>query len=164
MSPALVPWPRGMRRLRVGGLRVPVASAWLVPVSLTAVLLVVVSAAAAAAIETDTVGSFPRGLWWAISLVTTVGFVGEPPRTDTGIVLSAFLMVFGFLLLAMVSAALAALFVREEEAEPAAELESVTREILAKLERLEQRLDALEPGEPPAPPTAEEPGGPAGGG
>jgi voltage-gated potassium channel Kch len=116
----------------------------LLPALLTSVLLVIVAAAAAAAIETNTVGSFPRGLWWAISLITTVGFIGEPPETTTGAVLSALLMIVGFVLLAMVSASLAALFVREEEEEPTAALEARTLEILARLERLEQLLQARE--------------------
>ena len=100
--------------------RLSISSAWGLPAVLAAALVVVVSAAAAGAIETHTVGSFPRGLWWAVSLITTVGFIGEPPETTAGAVLSAFLMVVGFLLLALVSASLAALFVREEESEPTA--------------------------------------------
>lgn len=111
---------------------------------LTAVLLVVLSAAAAAALETNTVGSFPRGLWWALSLITTVGFIGEPPETSAGAALSAVLMVAGFGLLAMVSASLAALLVREEEEEPTATLEALSREILARVQSLEERVARLE--------------------
>ena len=132
------------RELVVGRRRVPIASAWLVPALLSAVLVVVVSAAAAAAIETHTVSSFGRGLWWATGLVTTVGFIGEPPETPAGEVLSAFLMVFGFLLLAMVSAALAALFIRREE-QPFEDQETRTdRQILDRLALIEQRLTAIE--------------------
>ena len=47
--------------------------------------------------------------------MTTVGFLGDPPDTGLGALLSAFLMLVGFFLPAMVSAALAALFVREAE-------------------------------------------------
>lgn len=133
-----------MKHVRIGRLRVPITSAWLLPVALFTVLLVIVSGAAAAAIETDTVGSFGRGLWWAVSLVTTVGFIGDPPNTTAGAVLSVVLMVFGFLLLAMVSASLAALFVREEEAPYEEAQESASEEILAVLRQLEARLDALE--------------------
>jgi hypothetical protein len=43
----------------------------------------------------------------------TVGYIGKQPETVAGAVLSAFLMVFGFLPLAMGSAALAAPFVRK---------------------------------------------------
>ncbi|HEU5036651.1 MAG TPA: potassium channel family protein [Nocardioides sp.] len=133
-----------MRSIRIGGLRLSFTAAWLLPVILSAVVLVVVSAAAIAAIETRTVGSFPRGLWWALSLITTVGFIGEPPETIAGALLSAVLMVVGFFLLAMVSASLAALFVREEEEEPTAELEAIGREILERLEQLDRRLAELQ--------------------
>jgi Ion channel len=120
------------------------ASGWLVPLSLGAVLVVVLSAASAAAFETRTVTSFWRGLWWAISLITTVGFVGEPPETLEGAVLSAVLMVIGFLLLATVSASLAALFVHEEE-RPWEERDRDSDEALtAALDALDRRLTAIE--------------------
>lgn len=120
------------------------ASGWLVPLSLGAVLLVVLSAAASAAIETRTVTSFWRGVWWAVSLITTVGFIGEPPETRAGQVLSAALMVVGFLLLATVSASLAALFVREDE-RPWEERERHSdEELTAGLEALGRRLTAIE--------------------
>lgn len=77
--------------------------------------LVIASAAmvagAGAAFETETVGSYGRGLWWAVSLMTTVGFIGAPPRTTAGAVVSVILMLIGFLLLSLLSAALASLFV-----------------------------------------------------
>jgi hypothetical protein len=132
------------RHLLVGSRRVPITSAWLVPVLLSSVLVLLVSAGAAAAIESKTVSSFGRGLWWATSLITTVGFIGEPPETKLGAALSAFLMVMGFLLLAMVSASLAALFVRDEE-RPHDEAEETTdRLMLETLERIERRLTLLE--------------------
>ncbi|WP_157559106.1 ion channel [Nocardioides sp. Soil774] len=133
-----------MKHLVLGTRRLPISSAWLVPVIFSAVLLVVVSAAAAAAIETRTVDGFWRGLWWATSLITTVGFIGEPPETTAGALLSALLMVVGFLTLAMVSASLAALFVREEEMPLLEEESSREQQVLDALARIEQRLDALE--------------------
>jgi voltage-gated potassium channel Kch len=106
--------------------------------------VVITSAAAAAAIETRTVSSFGRGLWWAVSLITTVGFIGEPPETRAGELLSAALMVIGFMLLALVSASLAALFVREDE-RPWEERERSSDEALtASLAALDQRLTAIE--------------------
>lgn len=133
-----------MKQLVLGPRRLPISSAWLVPVVLSAVSLVVVAAAAVTALETHTVTSFGRGLWWATGLVTTVGFIGEPPETAGGAWLSALLMVVGFLLLAMVSASLAALFVREEELPLLEEEHSQDRQILEALERVEQRLDEIE--------------------
>jgi hypothetical protein len=133
-----------MKHLVLGTRRLPISAAWLLPVIFSAVLLVVVSAAAAAAIETRTVDGFWRGLWWATSLITTVGFIGEPPETTAGALLSALLMVVGFLTLAMVSASLAALFVREEEMPLLEEESSRDQQVLDALARIEQRLDALE--------------------
>lgn len=137
--------------MRSRGTRRITGSAWLVPTGLASAVLLIVSAAAATALETNTVGSLPRGLWWALSLITTVGFIGEPPETVAGAALSAVLMIVGFLMLAMVSASLAALFVREEEEEPNAALEGLSREILARIQHLEDRLDLIAPLEEPPP-------------
>jgi len=137
----------GVKKLvQVRRRRLTISAAWLVPVLLSAVLAIVVAAAAAAAIESRTVSSFGRGLWWSISLITTVGFIGEPPETIAGALLSAALMVLGFLLLAMVSASLAALFVREEE-RPHDDVEEATEAIILEtLQRIERRLIVLEQG------------------
>lgn len=107
---------QGCPRLERMTFRWRVRRAWVLPFVLVSALVTLVAAGAAAAIETDTVESPWAGIWWAISLVTTVGFVGEPPTTYAGQALSILLMVMGFLLLAMVSAALASLFVRDAEA------------------------------------------------
>lgn len=81
-----------------------------------AVLLAIVLAAGALArTETATVRSYWDGLWWSLSLVTTVGFVGHAPTTTVGKIVSALLMVMGFSLMAMTTAAIASLFVREDE-------------------------------------------------
>ncbi len=117
---------------------------WLLPALLGAVVVTLVSAGAVAAIETNTVSNYWRGLWWAVSLITTVGFVGEPPETTTGAILSAVLMILGFLLLAMVSASLAALFVREEEEPRESREEAAGAAILTALNRLEKRLADIE--------------------
>jgi voltage-gated potassium channel len=108
------------------------------------VAIVMVAGGALAAIETDTVGSYDEGLWWAVSLMSTVGFAGDTPQTTGGRVVSGFLMVFGFAILSLVTASLASLLVAEEE-EP--ELEAVRvseREVLAELQRVRGRLESLE--------------------
>ena len=76
--------------------------------------------------------------------MTTVGFIGEPPETLAGALLSVVLMVMGFLLLAMVSASLAALFVREEEQPRETREDAAERAILEALARLDARLARLE--------------------
>ena len=117
---------------------------WLLPALLSTVVIVLVAAGASAAIETSTVPTYWRGLWWSISLITTVGFIGEPPETTAGAVLSVVLMVVGFLLLAMVSASLAAMFVREEEQPRDDREEATDKALLAALAGLERRLAAIE--------------------
>ena len=115
------------------------------PIAIPLVIAVVlVAGGALAAIETDTVGSFSEGVWWAVSLMSTVGFAGDTPQTVGGRVVSGFLMVFGFATLSLVTASLASLLVAEEE-EP--ELEAVRvseREVLAELQRVRSRLESLE--------------------
>ncbi len=106
--------------------------------------VVLVAGGALAAIETDTVSDYGEGLWWAVSLMSTVGFAGDTPQTTGGRVVSGFLMLFGFATLSLVTASLASLLVTEEE-EP--ELEAVRvseHEVLAELQRVRSRLDALE--------------------
>ncbi|MEA2142713.1 MAG: voltage-gated potassium channel [Solirubrobacteraceae bacterium] len=112
-------------------------------------LLVLLAGGGFAAVETDTVMSYWEGVWWALSLMTTVGFVGGSPETTAGQVLSAVLMVLGFLLLAVTTAAVASLFVSEDEAPQDARDREFEREALdelralnSRLERLERRLDA----------------------
>jgi voltage-gated potassium channel len=109
-----------------------------------AVLLVLLSGGGFAAFETDTVGSFGEGIWWALSLVTTVGFIDGAPHTSAGRMLAAVLMVFGFGLLAMTTAAIASLFVREDEEPVELHDSEVEAEILTELRALGARLDRLE--------------------
>lgn len=116
----------------------------MLPGVIIALAALVVGAGGAAAFESDTVGSYWEGLWWALSLMTTVGFVEGAPETVGGALTSAVLMVAGFLLLSLISAALASLFVREDE-EPVEEREeAIERQILDRLTAIEQRLESLE--------------------
>ena len=106
--------------------------------------LLVVAGGAVAAVETDTVATLGRGLWWSLALMTTVGFIGAPPQTAAGAALSAVLMVTGFFLLALVSAALASLFVREDERVVEEREMTVSDELLAEVAHLRRQLDAIQ--------------------
>lgn len=126
-------------------MRLPrIRRAFVWPAVLGTAVVVVVSGGAVAAAETDTVESFWRGLWWSLSLVTTVGFLGSPPRSVAGAVLSVVLMILGFVLLAMVSAAFASLFVRQDEQPREAAEREVDRTVLEALASMEARLEAIE--------------------
>ena len=107
-------------------------------------LFVLLAGAGFATLEKDAVSSYWEGLWWALSLMTTVGFVGEVPDTTGGRIVSSILMISGFALLTLTTAAIASLFVREEEApeeQREREFESLA---LERLEELSARLDAIE--------------------
>jgi voltage-gated potassium channel len=113
---------------------------YMIPGALFAILL---GGGAFAALETDTVGSFWEGAWWALSLMTTVGFVGDTPHTVAGRLASAALMVFGFLFLAMVTAAIASLFVKEDEEPEEARAQTFEDQVLAELRELRAQLDRI---------------------
>jgi hypothetical protein len=124
--------------------RTPLGRRWLLVGLVCGTFLLLASSGAAAALESDTVGSYWRGLWWATSLMTTVGFVGRPPTTQAGAALSAILMIAGFVLLSLVSASLASIFVRDSERSFEHEETLVDRQILGRLDAIASRLDAIE--------------------
>lgn len=97
-----------------------------------------------AALESRTASSYWDGLWWALSLMTTVGFIGETPESTGGRILSAILMVSGFALMTLTTAAIASLFVREEEGPERRQERDFERELLDRLDGLSTRLDAIE--------------------
>ena len=107
-------------------------------------VVVLLSGGGLAALEADTVSSFGDGVWWALALGTTVGFTDPVPVSTGGRVLSGVMMVLGFVLLAMTTAAVTSLFVREE-ATPAQRRETgFEREALEELRALRERLDAID--------------------
>ena len=135
-----------------------VRRSWVIPALLVSVVAMIAAAGAVASLETGTVGSFPRGLWWALSLMTTVGFVGPAPTTAAGALVSVVLMLIGFALLALVSAGLASLFVQDaaktfEETERRIDLE-----ILDRVKELQDRISVLETRLDDQGPTSGEPG------
>lgn len=110
---------------------------YLVPV---AALIVALAGGGLAALEADTATSFGDGVWWALSLVTTVGFVGKTPVTIGGRVLAGALMVFGFGLLSLTAAALASLFVRTDEAASDQRDAAFESEVVRELRALREQL------------------------
>ena len=131
-------------------MRLTIRRTWAIPSLAASAALLVVTAGAATAVETDTVATFWRGLWWSLSLMTTVGFLGDPPQTTQGAMLSVVLMLSGFFLLALVSAALASLFVRDDERVFESKESAEMAELLAEVRRLGRRIDELhgQPGTP----------------
>ena len=122
---------------------------------LVGAVIALVAGAGFAALESNTVSTYWEGLWWALSLMTTVGFVGESPETTGGRILSAALMISGFALLTLSTAAIASLFVHEEERPVHDEERAFEATVIARLDALGTRLEAIErllPAEPAPPP------------
>jgi voltage-gated potassium channel len=115
-------------------------------VALGVALVLLLSAGAFAAVETESVHSYWDGLWWSLSLMSTVGFAGATPTTAVGKLVSAALMVFGFVLLATTTAAAASLFVREDERPEDNRAHGFERDVLEALRDLDTRLEAIEEG------------------
>jgi voltage-gated potassium channel len=107
-------------------------------------LVLILSGGAFAAVETENVHSYWEGLWWSLSLVSTVGFAGATPVTPVGQAVSGALMVLGFVLLATTTAAVASLFVREDELPEDKRYRRFERDVLAVLRTLDARLEAIE--------------------
>jgi voltage-gated potassium channel len=85
--------------------------------------------------------SVEDALWWAIATMTTVGYGDRVPVTTEGRAIAVFLMALGISLFSVVTASIAAFFVRPEETEQTASLE----DIVERLDRLERLLSRLEP-------------------
>jgi voltage-gated potassium channel len=117
---------------------------WLRFIAPLAAVTVLLGGGALAALETETVSNYGDGVLWALSLMTTVGFVGGLPHTAAGKVIAAALMLFGFGLLAMTTAAVSSLFIREDEEPEELREEAVEQEILRELRALHTRLGDLE--------------------
>ena len=108
-----------------------------------AVVVVVTGGAGLAAFATDNAETYWDGIWWSISLMTTVGWSGSPPTTFVGHLIATITMVTGFLLLAFISAAIASVLVREDE-EPVDEAAlTAEREILTEVRALRAEVRAL---------------------
>jgi voltage-gated potassium channel len=107
-------------------------------------LVLLLSGGAFAAVETENVHSYWEGLWWSLSLVSTVGFAGATPATAIGKAVSAALMVLGFVLLATTTAAVASIFVRENELPEDERDRGFERDVLDVLRNLDARLEAIE--------------------
>jgi voltage-gated potassium channel len=111
----------------------------------TAALVVVLAGGGFAALETDTVASFWEGVWWALVLSATVGFV-DTPTTLGGKLVSAFVSVFGFILLAVTTAAFSSVFVRQDEAPTEARDARFEERVLREIEELRAQIDGLRNG------------------
>lgn len=160
----VVPFLRPLRLLRVAGLLGTVSrrsgSRALLTTTGTVIvgelLLVVVAAGLVLDVERGAEGanltSSQDALWWAATTVTTVGYGDRFPVTGEGRLVAVALMVGGIALLGVVTASVAAWFVRrftaldtlegDVERDAAATAASLV-DVTARLERIERALERL---------------------
>jgi voltage-gated potassium channel len=85
-------------------------------------------------------------LWWASTTVTTVGYGDRFPVTGTGRLVAVLLMLGGIALLGVITASVAAWFVKHFSAleQSEAELEQEVTSTAAALAQIEERLERIE--------------------
>jgi voltage-gated potassium channel len=93
---------------------------------------------------TEPAENFGDGLWWSVVTLTTVGYGDMVPQTVVGRVAGAGLMLLGIGFVALLTAAVAAKFVGDDETELAAEI----RRLHERLDVIQQQLGIVEVGTP----------------
>lgn len=90
--------------------------------------------------------NLPDSLWWAITTMTTVGYGDRYPVTGAGRFIAIALMGVGIALLGVITASIAAWFVRRmQEVKESEEVAQTTLDdVLVEVRRLHARLDALD--------------------
>jgi voltage-gated potassium channel len=83
------------------------------------------------------------GLWWAIQTVTTVGYGDIVPTSPTGRLVAALVMVVGIGFLTVITATITSAFIETARRRMDG---STTNTLIAKLDQIVARLDAIEAG------------------
>lgn len=131
---------RLLRLFRVFSLRKMLTFDGIKMAALAAVTTVVLGGVAVANIESTAREPWTAwdGIWWAVTTVTTVGYGGLEPHTDSGRIIASAIMLVGIGFVALLTAFVADRFVagqkRTEE-----QILTELREIRARLEQLEAR-------------------------
>jgi voltage-gated potassium channel len=87
--------------------------------------------------------SLGDALWWAAQTVTTIGYGDEVPATGVGRIAALVVMFFGAAAVSVVTAVITAAFISYQQRRQGPEAERHDA-LLAGLERIERRLEALE--------------------
>ena len=124
IASVLLPFMRPLRLLRVisfGGLALQKIAvgrqfAITVKVAITTVFVAYIAAVQITiterAVEGSNIKNFADGFWWAITTVTTVGYGDRFPTTTEGRLLAVMLMFMGISLVGVITASVAAWFVK----------------------------------------------------
>jgi voltage-gated potassium channel len=97
--------------------------------------------------------SIGESLWWSVQTVTTVGYGDVTPKTLSGRLVAAVLMVSAIALISVLTGAITAGFVARIQARRG---HPANTQIIEALARIERRLDVLDGGGPAAPSGADE--------
>jgi voltage-gated potassium channel len=106
----------------------------------TSLALTVVGGVVARLLDHRDFHTFGDGLWWSLQTVTTVGYGDIVPRNTVGRLIGAALMLNGIALIAVITAGVTATFIERARRERS----GYEDQVLAKLDRLESRLDELQ--------------------
>ena len=124
IASVLLPFLRPLRLMRVisfGGLALQKIAigrqfAIMVKVAITTVFIAYIAAVQITiterAVEGSNIKTFADGLWWAVTTVTTVGYGDRFPTTTEGRLLAVMLMFMGISLVGVITASVAAWFVK----------------------------------------------------
>lgn len=95
-------------------------------------------------VEGSNISNFGDAVWWALVTTTTVGYGDFFPVTLTGRIVAAALMVLGISLIGVVTATVAAWFVRMTSAESEERDEATIAKNEAQIRALHRKVDGLE--------------------
>ncbi len=101
---------------------------------------IVIAGAAQWAVDSEEFPTLWDGVWWSVVTVTTVGYGDLYPKTTEGRLIGIGVMASGIAFVALLTAAIAARFVREDDSgtedlrEALARIESDIRDIKQQLE------------------------------
>lgn len=131
---------RLLRLLRIFSLRRLLSLDGLKAAALVAVTTVVLGGITVASIETSPEEPWSAwdGIWWAVTTVTTVGYGGLEPHTDSGRIIASAIMLVGIGFVALLTAFIADRFIHGQEVKEDRILAEL-REIRERLERIESR-------------------------
>lgn len=90
------------------------------------------------------IGTVWDGMWWAWTTMSTVGYGDVVPHNAAGRLFASLLILFGVVLLSLLTANLAAFFIGgdvEKVEHEEREADRMLKDISARLERIERRLD-----------------------
>jgi len=130
-------------------LREPVSVRNAASVIVVATLVVVVAGGVAIRIlDHHEYTSIWMGMWWALQTVTTVGYGDVTPKSTSGRLVGAFVMLEGLAFLAILTAAITSTFVAraeaQREAKAQAEDELAEDRLESRLKDLSGRMDRVE--------------------